>query len=109
MVGETFGSGNGLTTFNLPDLRGEFIRGFDSGRNVDSGRVFGSFQDQGFKSHSHSTIHTLNKRINGDGSGQTNYYLNTTPTSNLPYSNTTDTGGTETRPRNIALLYCIKT
>ena len=27
-IGTTFGAGDGSTTFNLPDLRGEFIRGW---------------------------------------------------------------------------------
>jgi len=40
----TFGEGDGSTTFNLPDLRGEFIRGYDDGRGVDGGRVLGSKQ-----------------------------------------------------------------
>lgn len=44
-IGTTFGDGDGSTTFNIPDLRGEFVRGFDDGRGVDSSRVFGSNQD----------------------------------------------------------------
>jgi len=44
MLGNSFGTGDGKTTFNLPDLRGEFIRGLDKGRGVDDGRVFGSSQ-----------------------------------------------------------------
>ena len=43
-VGTTFGAGDGSTTFNLPELRGEFIRGWDNGRGVDAGRAFGSAQ-----------------------------------------------------------------
>lgn len=43
-IGTTFGAGDGRTTFNLPDLRGEFIRGWDDGRNVDSSRRLGSWQ-----------------------------------------------------------------
>lgn len=43
-MGVAFGVGDGVNTFNLPDLRGEFIRGFDGGRGVDSGRTFGSWQ-----------------------------------------------------------------
>lgn len=35
-LGTTYGVGNGTTTFNLPDLRGEFIRGWDDGRNIDT-------------------------------------------------------------------------
>lgn len=42
-IGTVFGSNNS-TTFKLPDLRGEFIRPWDNGRGVDSGRVFGSRQ-----------------------------------------------------------------
>lgn len=44
-IGTTFGAGDGFNTFNLPDLRGEFLRGFDDGRGLDSARVFGSSQD----------------------------------------------------------------
>lgn len=43
-IGTTYGKGDGASTFTLPDLRGEFIRGFDDGRGVDAGRVFGSRQ-----------------------------------------------------------------
>lgn len=43
-IGTTYGSGDGSTTFSLPDLRGEFLRGLDSGRGVDVGRTIGSFQ-----------------------------------------------------------------
>lgn len=43
-IGTTYGEGDGSTTFALPDLRGEFIRGFDNGRGVDKGRTFGSRQ-----------------------------------------------------------------
>lgn len=44
ILGEIYGAGDGNTTFNLPDLRGEFIRGLDNGRGIDSGRVLGSKQ-----------------------------------------------------------------
>lgn len=54
-MGTVFGGGDGSTTFNLPDLRGEFVRGWDDGRGIDAGRVFGSLQkgtiigyDQGY-------------------------------------------------------------
>jgi microcystin-dependent protein len=54
VIGTLYGAGDGSTTFNLPDLRGEFIRGWDHGRGVDSGRTLGSFQDESFKAHTHS-------------------------------------------------------
>lgn len=43
-IGTTYGAGDGSTTFNLPDLRSEFLRGLDAGRGVDAGRVLGSMQ-----------------------------------------------------------------
>jgi phage-related tail fiber protein len=76
-IGTTFGSGNGTTTFNVPDLRGEFIRGWANARSVDTGRVFGSTQADS---------------AGAAGSG----------------SSGGGTGSGESRPRNIALMYCIK-
>ncbi|OWY38131.1 hypothetical protein CEK28_14055 [Xenophilus sp. AP218F] len=43
-IGTTFGAGDGKTTFGVPDLRGEFVRGWDDGRGVDTGRAAGSWQ-----------------------------------------------------------------
>lgn len=43
-VGTLFGAGDGVATFNLPDLRGEFIRGLDMGKGIDAGRALGSGQ-----------------------------------------------------------------
>ncbi len=55
-IGTSFGVGDGSTTFNLPDLRGEFLRGWDDGRGVDNGRVFGSIQESANKYHNHGGI-----------------------------------------------------
>lgn len=44
VIGTTFGVGDGSTTFGLPDLRGEFLRVWDDGRGVDSARAFGTLQ-----------------------------------------------------------------
>lgn len=52
-IGTRFGSGDGATTFQLPDLRGVAIRGLDSGKGYDSGRAFGSYQADDFGSHTH--------------------------------------------------------
>jgi len=54
VIGTTYGTGNGSSTFDLPDLRGEFIRGFDNGRGVDSGRSIASSQSEQNKQHNHS-------------------------------------------------------
>ncbi|MGL5632241.1 MAG: phage tail protein, partial [Azovibrio sp.] len=59
VVGTTFGIGDGSTTFNLPDLRGEFIRAFDDGRGVDSGRAFGSTQGTQNATHTHTASAAL--------------------------------------------------
>lgn len=97
-IGTTFGVGDGATTFGLPDLRGEFVRGWDDGRGVDSGRVFGSAQADEFKSHTHTA--TTSSAISGASSSGT---------IGSPVATITGaTGGAETRPRNIALLVCIK-
>ena len=52
-IGTTYGAGDGRNTFNLPDIRAEFIRGWDDGRGVDAGRVFGSAQAHALQSHQH--------------------------------------------------------
>ncbi|WPP47700.1 phage tail protein [Pseudomonas sp. AN-1] len=53
-IGTTFGTGDGFTTFNLPDLRGEFVRGWDDGRGVDGGRELGAVQSGAIQSHTHA-------------------------------------------------------
>lgn len=108
VIGDTYGAGDGSTTFNIPDLRGEFIRGFDNGRGVDSGRAIGTAQIDEFKSHNHngyertiSIASNSNYRFSSPSDTS-----NPSPTVN---SNTVqNSGGSETRPRNIAMMYCIK-
>lgn len=100
-ISTNFGTGNGTTTFNLPDLRGEFIRGFDSGRGVDAGRGFGTFQSDQLGTHNHGIKGQQVERGTGT--------LVTVLDSSQPVITYTDNaGGNETRPRNVALLYCIK-
>lgn len=53
VISTAFGAGDGSTTFNVPDFRGEFIRGWDDGRLIDSGRGFRTFQDWLGANHSH--------------------------------------------------------
>jgi len=52
-IGTIYGAGNGTTTFNLPDDRANFDRGWDDGRGVDAGRVFGTEQDFLNAAHAH--------------------------------------------------------
>ncbi len=138
-IGTLYGAGNGTTTFNLPDLRGEFIRGIDNGRGVDLGRVLGSGQGDDFKNHYHSIDppNTLTD-VQGNHAHNYTYLVPETPSDGvygvgspnethratyngitdvqgahqhnldiLPF-NSANTGNGETRPRNIALLPCIK-
>ena len=66
IIGTQYGAGNGSTTFNLPDLRGEFIRGFDNGRGVDSGRSIASLQSDQNEAHTHTfSANTANVNISG--------------------------------------------
>ena len=117
-IGTTYGAGNGTTTFNLPNLQGEFIRGLDETRGVDPGRTLGSSQGGQMPAHTHIGGYGSNSiadfgRYGGvdTGVGATRYSLSSGPESRSPYVSTT--GGTannsENRPRNVALLFCIKT
>ena len=104
-IGYTYGGSGG--SFNVPDLRGEFIRGWDDGRGVDSGRGFGSFQSDDFASHTHTQYGGLSAQWfsvyarSGNWGNERFFTYHTTPT--------LATGGADTRPRNRALLACIKT
>ena len=53
-VGTLFGAGDGATTFNIPDQRGEFLRGWDDGRGLDANRALGSRQMGQIESHTHA-------------------------------------------------------
>ncbi|EGV38475.1 phage tail protein [Neisseria weaveri] len=53
VIGTTHGAGDGRTTFTLPDIRNEFIRGLDDGRGLDSSRALGSKQTARLPQHSH--------------------------------------------------------
>lgn len=89
-------------TNKLPDLRGEFIRGWDDGRGIDSGRTLLSAQDGSIEAHGHDykgAIYT--------SSGPS--WANTTDAGHRAYSGFTSSyGGSETRPRNIAFNYIVR-
>ncbi|WP_225739948.1 phage tail protein [Pseudomonas sp. IzPS59] len=114
-LGTTFNKGDeGVGNFRLPESRGEFLRGWDHGRGVDSGRNFGTYQADDFKAHNHPpannrpgfmtnefpTVQAYHAAASGgpqsySGEGQ-------------QIATTGNRGGTETRPRNLAVMWCIK-
>jgi phage-related tail fiber protein len=112
-IGYTFG-GSG-SSFNVPDLRGEFMRGWDDSRGIDNSRVFGSSQVDAIKDHEHRVF-----RASVHGSSNIHYSnlyrgygyndFGTSSVANSGRSGPLYSGGgySETRPRNIALLACIK-
>lgn len=127
-IGTRYGAGNGVTTFNLPDGRGVFPRGLDDGRGLDPLRVLGSYQADSFRSHTHAagaawaadvSLTAENIEILYDGApggGEARRATITRRVTNPAtgtFGHTHDihinnTGGTETRPVNVAWLCCIK-
>lgn len=99
-----YGPGNGTTTFNLPDLRGEFIRGFDHGRGVDPSRLIGTSQAASAVGEHGITPGNKQPVVNGDGTQsvtETNYeYTLGTSSASNTYN--------KVRPRNVAMNYLIK-
>jgi microcystin-dependent protein len=126
-IGTLYGVGDGSTTFALPDLRGYFVRGQGTNADGTASGAFGTKQGDDFKSHSHTGSTSINGSHSHSYSAPNSYQQDTTnspangkrATSNAnpntgaagDHSHTltiNPTGGTETRPKNIALLYCIK-
>lgn len=95
----SFSTGDLTTNFRLPDYRGQFLRGWDHGRGVDGGRGAGTQQADDFKSHTH--------RVGGAGAGGGSYLAGNNVASGLNATSEA-TGGSETRPVNVPLMYCIK-
>ncbi|MED0249654.1 phage tail protein [Escherichia coli] len=111
-------------TNKLPDLRGEFIRGWDDGRGIDAGRVLLSIQTGMLEKHRHIVVAndgydtkdewelaTIFKKTYTQGRGldaaNTGGSLIPSPTLHSRGS-IGNTGGSETRPRNIAFNYIVR-
>ncbi len=145
VIGTTYGSTTG-SNFRVPDLRGEFVRGWDHGRGVDSGRAIANSQGSQYSQHNHgdgSLSGTTNNpgdhhhltAHNQDGSPYGNVsttyarHITTAQNQPQPQSKTSSNGGhshtvtisgttgnrggtgnsSETRPRNVTMMYIIKT
>ena len=87
----------------LPNGAGEFLRGWDNGRGVDSGRTLWSYQADELKTHTHNikVNNVSNTTVTGGGVRVVNIQVSGTDTA------TDSTGGSETRPRNLVGLACI--
>ena len=125
-IGTTWGSGNGTTTFTLPDLRGAFLRGTGSHgtSNMANGSDFagpsvGSFENDQMQDHLHkitgyhsgSLLDGARNIVFGNGTAGTFTDSNAGLADELDVrnSNGVPRTGDETRPFNAGILYCIKT
>ncbi|WP_262527909.1 phage tail protein [Agrobacterium tumefaciens] len=120
VLGGYYGTGDGSTTFNIPDLRGLFVRGKDNGRGLDPNRTLGSYQDSDNKWHGHGVNdpgHSHGGVQNGQASTGRSTAIDQPPavySFGSTWGATTGisiqgSGGNESRPRNIAMNYIIKT
>lgn len=109
VIGTTYGAGDGSTTFAVPDLRGEFVRSLDDGRGVDSGRSIGTAQADALQGHEHTQIWS-NAGSYGTTSAGSGRYPSTMGTEGIVSDgvNGIPRKAAETRPRNVAMLACIK-
>ncbi|VVO24984.1 hypothetical protein PS718_04520 [Pseudomonas fluorescens] len=105
-LGGKFNKGDeGVGNFRLPEARGEFLRGWDHGRGVDVGRAMGSRQADEIKAHAHATVYELVTDLFAAGTVTRNFVQDFGTQNNVQ---TNAAGGAETRPRNIAVMWCIK-
>lgn len=120
VIGESFGSGDGVSTFNLPDLRGMFLRGLDmgSGRDADSearkalspggntGDNIGAYQDDGIAAHNHSVM--MNNDYGDSPSGISSQVRSNDPAYPWLYTGANEDSVSDTRPKNVGIVYIIK-
>ncbi len=115
-IGVIHGYGDNSTTFNLPDYRGRFLRGWAHTNTRDpdkasrtamatggqTGDHVGSVQADDYKSHNHAVSPDV--RLEG-GIGGAYVIVSGAGTTSL---STASTGGNETRPVNAGVMFCIK-
>jgi microcystin-dependent protein len=120
LLANTYGGSTG--TFGVPDLRGYFVRGSGTNSDGTASGTFGVKQASEFASHTHTATvtdpghtHTSNAIRLPGGTGLGGGAQNTTAAATIDSRTTgitvanTPAGGTENRPANIAMVYCIKT
>jgi len=109
--------------FRLPDSRGEFLRGWDHGRGVDPGRGVGSWEADSLRDHHHAVYSAdpgygrlpIDANVVGSAGGNLGSIIKPAGSSVLDATLTSSVffpdaakGGKETRPRNLAVMWCIK-
>ncbi|TFA83425.1 MULTISPECIES: phage tail protein [unclassified Pseudomonas] len=105
-LGGKFNKGDeGVGNFRLPEARGEFLRGWDHGRGVDAGRAIGSWQADDNKAHTHGTVYDVIVDTFAPGETRRNFLQQY---NNMDDVVTKASGGAEARPRNLAVMWCIK-
>ena len=116
-MGTAHGSGNGATTFNLPDYRGRFLRGVDGGTGRDpdaaarsapaaggqAGAGVGSVQADEFRAHQHS----VNEMFRDDNVDGVDSAIQHSYEHHNQLRATGEKGGSETRPVNAAVQWLI--
>lgn len=115
-IGTNYGAGDGATTFNLPDLRGEFLRGADRGRGIDAGRAIGSAQGDAIRDIQADMGVVVSDTVGGAASGVewTNDFSSAQKGASLGASKINFKASrvvpvaSENRPRNVAVLTIIK-
>jgi len=115
--GGQFSDGNGTTNFRLPDVRGEFVRGWDNGKGTDAGRAIGTEQDfaieniEGEFRLANADANTFSGAFQTNGSNVGfqggNFNNGNVERVGFDASNSVNTAA-ETRPRNLSLLGCIQ-
>jgi len=121
IISDDFGPGNGSSTFNLPDLRGEFIRGWDHGAGNDPDVLtrtdrgdgvtddrIGTKQPSALESHTHTLPDISFQVESGSGLSDTGGSQRGNINMNTLTLGSTGDGTGETRPRNVYMMYIIK-
>lgn len=103
-IGYSYG-GSG-SNFNVPDMRGYFVRGWDDGRGVDGGRSLGSAQNDDYQAHRHPLQRGTAENGGGRDDGGAPQ-VDCTSLCGMSGSVMNFTGGNETKPRNRAMMFII--